>query len=164
MKKFMKYILFIAVIVGLTACQEEFEVGGTATEAMAGDWWVEMGISDGAGGFDGDSYGYYELSTYNTAADGTDEMWLTDKETFWAYKVKVAINIDDLTFSVDQGEDVIWDDNTTITNGKITPDGTTTPSGITTDGIYFEVEWASDAGTVYVGKGYRYSGFPEDDH
>lgn len=164
MKKINKYILILSVILGFTACQKDYEVGGTSTEALAGDWWVEMGISDGAGGFDGDTYGYYNLSTFNTALNQTDSMWLTDNETFWSYKVKVAVDVNNLTFAVANGTDLLYDDNTTITNGKIIPGGTTSPSGVKTDAIYFEVEWASDPGTIYVAKGYRYTGWPEDDH
>ena len=164
MKKLIKYILVIAVIIGFTACQEDFEVGGTATEALSGDWWVEMGISDGAGGFDGDSYGFSNLSMFNTAANSATEMWLTDNDSFWQYTVKINVDVNNLSFSVSEGTDTRWDDNTTITNGKITPGAATSPSGQKVDQIYFEVEWASDPGTIYVGKGYRYTGWAEDDH
>ena len=163
MKKIIKYILSIAVIVAFTACQEDLEIGGTATEAMSGDWWVQMGVSDGAGGI-ATNYGYSELSTFNTASNSTSQMWLSDHGTFWDYQVKVNINLENMTFTVTDGEDIVHDDNTTIAIGKILPGAATTPSGVAADSIYFEVEWASDPGNVYVGSGYRYTGWPEDDH
>ena len=165
MKKLFKNIMaLLALSLLLYSCQKDFDVSGTATEAMSGDWWVEMSVQDKTNGEVLANYGYYELSTFNTAANTQDSMWLTDNNSFWQYKVKVAINPDNMTFAVDQGKDLIWDDTTTITNGKIIPNAATTPSGVNVDSIYFEVEWATDPESVYIGSGYRYTGWEEDNH
>lgn len=147
----------------IASCQEEIEVGHTATGIMAGEWFVEMSETDEGGNIVA-NYGYSNLITYNTSDNNETEMWLTDDDTFWWYKVKVNINLEDLTFSVTDGVDLRFDDNTTITNGKIIPNAATPPSGVKADSIYFEVEWASDPGTIYVGSGYRRTGFLEDEH
>ncbi|MFB6341838.1 lipid-binding protein [Saccharicrinis sp. FJH62] len=163
MNKFIKYIMVLAVIVGFAACQEDYEPGGTAVQDMAGTWWVNMSVMDADGNLLG-SYGYYQLLTYNTSDNSTDSMWVTDDGNFWDYKVKVGINYSNKTFTINEGKDLIWDDNTTIENGKIMAGAATAPSGTVTDSIYFEVQWASDPGYTYIGSGYRYTGWPEDDH
>lgn len=155
-------ILLIIGFLVLTSCQKEVEPGGTVMEAMSGEWWVDFGVLE-----DGNlvaDYGYYFVSTFNTADEATDKLWISDNNNFWQFQVKANANIEAMTFSVDAGTDLVWDDNTTIRNGKILEGAATSPSGVVTDSIYFEVEWASDPGTIYRGAGYRYTGWPEDDH
>ena len=165
MNKLIKYIMALAVIVGFAACQQEdYEPGGTVVQDMAGTWWVNMTERVDSSGVINGSYGYYELLSFNTSDNSSDSMWVTDNGAFWDYKVKVGINHATKTFSIDQGKDLIWDDNTTIQNGKIMVGAATAPSGTVTDSIYFEVKWASDNVHTYIGSGYRYTGWPEDDH
>ena len=161
MKKILS-ILFLTVIV-FSSCQKDPEVGGTAVQAMSGEWWVQI---DGEGS-------YYHFSTYNTAANSSTEMWIDDLESFWLMKGKVSVNLTDLSFSGNAVENVSPDyvgtgETFTITNGKIFPMATTGPaSNAVTDSIAFDVTFSDDEvpnGTVYHMQGYRRTKYAEDDH
>ena len=55
--------------------------------------------------------------------------------------------------------------NVTITDGKVIKDGSTPPSGTTTDSIHFMVKFGNDPfNRMYRVSGYRRTGFTEDEH
>jgi hypothetical protein len=159
----MKKILFalFITIVTLSSCQKDPEVGGTAVQAMAGEWWLQI---DGEGD-------YYHFSTYNTAANSSTEMWIDDLGSFWSadgsVKGKVAVNLADLSFSGANIENA--DPEVPITfsieSGKIIQNGAIGPvSKAVTDSISFIAEFSDDPGTKYNLSGYRRTRFSEDDH
>lgn len=84
----MKKVLYFAatLLFGLTftSCEKE-EIGGTATESMAGQWYVDIDAVDDNGNpiTGGEHYfGYDEervlLLTYNTVNNVPDKMWIDD--------------------------------------------------------------------------------------
>ena len=92
-----KIFLFAALICGfaLTSCEKD-EIGGTATESMAGQWYVTIDAVDDSGnpinqGEDYFGVGKVLILTYNTASNSANQMWidtldkqldgLDDKET-----------------------------------------------------------------------------------
>ncbi len=127
-------------------------------KTLPGEWWVTYTV-DGA-----DVYGHTVLTTSNTAANTSTEMWVTDNGNFWQFQVKANANAESNTFSVVEGADIIWDDNTTITDGKVIINGGMSKAGNVTDSIYMEIEWASDPGTIYVCSGVRRTGFLDDEY
>ncbi|UKJ07686.1 lipid-binding protein [Solitalea lacus] len=170
-----KVLLVIMITMLFSSCERDNpDPGGTATENMAGEWWVQW---DGLPGV------YFHFATYNTSANSSSEMWLDDQGTFWSFngsamKGKVNINISDLTFS---GANISSDDPAfvtrprpgfpsvpitfTITEGKIIKGGTKGPvTGKQTDSIYFKAEFSDDPGTIYILSGYARTRFSEDDH
>lgn len=118
---------------------EEFKEFAPNSELL-GEYWVTYYDIDGNELADPSI-----LMVYNTS-DASDSIWIDDMENFWQFKVKAKVT--DNSFSITEGKDLVWDDNTTITKGKVT-DGN----------IYMELEWASDPGTIYVCKGKRRTGF-----
>ncbi len=158
------------------ACEKE-EVGATATVAAAGDWYVTYdGVDDAGNVLYDDVYGmgYTHLYTYNTAANIPTQMYVDDQYYFWPFKIKVNLDIDNLTFSsagtlVNEYPDYYGDYyDVTIEDGKILPGAATNPHGTAADSIVFYVKFSDD---YYLGyyydklkaSGYRYTGLASDD-
>jgi hypothetical protein len=151
-KYFLLYLILAALVVSCeTLPDPEYEY--SVVWPVSGEWWVTYKFDDGTGNID-DWYGvgYTRLLTYNTAANTTDSIWITDNYNFWQFKVKAGLNLNQKTFAVDNGTDLISDDPTTISNGRVIEreDG---------DSIYMEIVWASDPTTTYICSGRRVKGF-----
>lgn len=178
MKKLKQNItrILVAVLVATSfaSCDEvgDTDPGGTAVEAMAGDWYVQT-LVDGEVVVD-----YVLLSTYNTAANDGKQMWMEDYGKIWDFKFKAPVNIGALTFSGDNLPSSVvhdltstpnvietYDMNVTVTEGKVTKNGATTTGGHTVDGISFKAKFSDDPdGITYEIKGYKRTGFIEDEH
>tara|TARA_R110002050_G_C8574664_1_gene483006 strand:+ start:57 stop:500 length:444 start_codon:yes stop_codon:yes gene_type:complete len=146
MKNITKYMFLLLVIVGFSACQEDYKVEDAGSLELSGDWTV--------GEYSLDSellYGFYELQLYNTAT-GTDSIWI-DNIYESGYKVKSA-KLSETTFAVTGATDV---------NGKAAGlidivDGRV----INNDSIVFRVILYKADGTVkddYLEAGHRYTGW-----
>lgn len=164
-------VVFIACIT--FACDEggDPDPGGTNVENMSGDWYVQE-ATDGVGSGD-----YFLISTYNTANNKGTEMWIDDNLNYWWFKAKCPVNSTSLTFSGNDLESSVEDDDdstpnvietyditVTVTGGAIVKGGATAPSGTVVDSITFDIEFSDDPGTVYTLKGYKRTGFLEDEH
>lgn len=126
-------------------------------KTLPGEWWVTYSTG-------GVNYGHSVLTTFNTAANNSTEMWITDNENFWQFQVKVTTDVANNTFSVIKGVDLIWDDSTSVSAGKIFPNAGITKAGNVADSIYMEIEWVSDPGTKYICSGVRRTGFLDDEY
>jgi hypothetical protein len=161
----MKKILFI-VLIGFTvlsSCKKEEQVGGTAMQTMAGEWFLHLS-TDGGKTFGNN---YYHFSTYNTADNSTGTMWLDDLGTFWDIKGKVSVNLTDKSFSGADIANESYDSQFTIMDGKLLVKAAKAAgSKSVTDSLYFKVKFSDDEdpNTEYVLAGYRKTGFLEDEH
>lgn len=160
-------MMFISV--SLLSCDVGGDPDPGATEVvdLAGDWYVMLLVD----GEDIYGLGYNLISTYNTASDD-EEMWVDDHE-LWPMKVVTPVNVESLTFSGTDLENLYsYEDSegetvspvVDITNGKVLLNAATTSGGNTTDSIHMNVEFSDDPGTVYTLAGYRRTGFLEDEH
>ena len=178
MKKILYTFLLVAVAMLIASCEKN-PVGGTATEAMAGDWYVMCDACDANGnvieGFeDVFGLGYWHTFTYNTSKNISTQMYVSDgKEAdswnMWQYTVKVTANPENMTFQTEgDADNEAYECKVTITGGKIILNGATTPSGMPADSIVYFIKFSDDS---YVGvyydqlkvSGYRYTGFTNDD-
>lgn len=177
MKKIISSIFSISLLLVLfTACDEEVEIWESSTAELDGNWFVQYDHSEM--GVDPFGAGLTAIHTFNTAANNGQEIWITDEDHFWSYKVRVPANPENLTFGSD--EDLVnqvedYDINIKVQNGKIIPNAATLPSGVTVDSIYFEITFEDmlpylqslgldvTTGTMLV-SGARQSGFLEDPH
>ncbi len=171
--------VLIILLGGMTGCRKMYEMNQpkeVETEystvwPLAGEWWVTYQFDDGDGNI-GDWYGegYSALFTYNTAAEDTDKLWISDGGNFWTYTVKSDCNVEGKTFTGDSLVNTADDGGSlyklkvNITNGKVIEDGGKSTSGVICDSIYFEVEFNDDIGTIYQCSGVRRTGFLEDEH
>lgn len=167
MKKLI-YSLIMCAGVLFTSCEKD-EVGNTATEALAGDWYVTVDIVDDAGNTlaeDPFGLGHTFLFTYNTAANIPTEMYVSDQDYFWNYTVRVNSDVNNLTFSTNSDvQNEAYDCLVNIENGRVLPQAATTPSGMPADSIVLYVSFSDDEnpGTKYKVSGYRYTGFTADE-
>lgn len=163
MKKINIFLaLGVLLIIGATSCRKDPKVGGTATQSLAGEWWVKL---DGGKGEFGNSY--YSIWTYNTASNRPDSMWIDDNNTIWQVKGKVACNAGNATFgSTNAINNVYYDSQFTVTNGKILANAAHAPgSGDKTDSITFQMSFSDeDPVVVHTVTGYKRTGFSQDDH
>ncbi|MBQ9451028.1 MAG: hypothetical protein IJU34_06920 [Bacteroidales bacterium] len=174
----MKKILTIAlalVSLAFISCQKD-PIGGTATQEVSGQWYVQADGVDASGNLPADEYadvygiGNFLVLTYNTSANTENEIFVDDLGNFWDFKLKVACNLAAKTFG-NSGEvpNLNYDCNVWVRNGKIVPNGTKTPSGMPADYIEFEVGFDDDEDAAELGfdhykiHGFRYTGFVADE-
>ena len=161
--KYLSFLFFaLALSLSFVSCERVASVADESdivAKDMIGSWYVQFL-------YEGEDLlgGYVLINTYNTSTNDGTSMWIDDNENTWWFKVKCPINSSGQTFSGDtlysNVED--YEINVTITNGKITKDGITSPGGQLTDKIDFEVEFSDDPGTIYQLVGYRYTGLAGD--
>ena len=154
----MKIMLF-------NACSKE-DIPMTSTVDVAGEWMVTVDVVDGDKVYE-DPFGYGQLMwiTYNTSANNGTEIWVDDLKSFWETKVKVPCNVADRTFgSATPVQNAYYDCQVTVSDGKITPGGTVTPSGMPADKFECYVTYSDDEdGYTYYVHGYRRTGFVADE-
>jgi hypothetical protein len=169
MKKY-SIILIAAFALLLTNCKKD-EIDNTATEKMAGEWYVTADAVDGSGNvFAEDIYGLgrFHLDTYNTSSNSKDTLWIDDNKNFWPFKIKVGIDLKSMTFQASDAQNEYYDSQVTISNGKILYGAATTPSGTPGDSIVFTVTFNDDSNPAKYGyaaykvSGFRYTGFTKD--
>jgi hypothetical protein len=167
----MKKIKIVFGILGLlllaTACKRTLPSNGqTPLVKMSNGWWVSLEDTQG-----GQTYSYYFLSTYNDAAG--DSLWVDDNGgNLTGVKVKTAVNYTQLTFSVNNGDNVSYDlgkssDPTlSIFDGHIYPKAGHSTSGVVTDSINFKYISPSDFGPTdtLIVAGTARTGLIQDDH
>ena len=181
MKKLMYAIVALATLT-LASCEKD-PVGGTATEKMAGQWYVQVDGYD----TEGDSVviedfndGRFVLLTYNTASNVPNKLYINDRGKFWDFTVQVDCDLNTLTFTSNGDvQNEAYDSKVNISNGKIVLGGTTTPSGAKADYIQFDITFDDDdlaaygmpgvsygdyyGFNVYRVSGWRYTGLVNDD-
>ena len=175
-----KIIFFAAALLALAACSKE-EIGGTATESMAGDWYVtvEAVAEDGTVIDDDFNGGRVHMLTYNTAENVATKMYIDDLGTtngeFLGMKAQITCDPAAMTFA----SEGIVDNETShsgnvsdklqIMDGKILLKAGRQNNGSVADSIDFYMKYSEDAYakkykySKYHIHGVRYSGLVEND-
>lgn len=178
MKKLI-YLCMAVLCMAFASCEKD-EVGGTATQALAGEWYVTVDAVDANGNTvleDPFGMGKVLMNTYNTAANTSTEMWVNDNGNFWNFRIKVASDVNNLTFTTNgavtntalNNDGTIYDDHVTIEGGKVLPKAGLTPHGTPADSIVFYASFDDDEYPAAYGyakykiSGIRYSGLTQDD-
>lgn len=181
MKKLYFAIVALAALT-LASCEKD-PIGGTAVEAMSGQWYIQVDGYD----TEGDSVvvadfndGRSLLLTYNNNKNESNKLYINDMGKFWDFIVQVECDLNTMTFdSKGEVENESYPCNVTITNGKIVKNGTKTPSGADADYIQFDINFDDDdlaaygmpgvsygdyyGFNVYRVSGWRYTGLVNDD-
>lgn len=180
MKKIYFAIIALAALT-LASCEKD-PIGGTAVQALAGQWYVQVDGYDTVG----DSVvvpdfndGRFLLLTYNNSANDPDKLYVTDMGGFWDFTVQAACDVNTLTFgSKDTLDNESYDCKVALTNGKIVKNGIKTPNGALADYIQFDINFDDDdlanygmpgvsygqyfGFDVYRVSGWRYSGLKDN--
>lgn len=175
----MKKVLYFAALIllaGFTSCEKE-EMGGTATEATAGQWYVTVDAADENGNLvegleDLFGIGRVVMLTYNTSDNVSNEIIVDDNQEFWDFQVKCSADQQGLTFQTTttetnnlRGDEI----NVQVTGGKIIPGAGRQNNGSPADSIVFYVSFSDDTYPAAYGyknyrvSGVRYSGLVEND-
>lgn len=174
MKKILYFAALLLTMTFATSCEKE-KIGGTATEALAGDWYVTIDAADENGNVvegleDPFGKGRIHVATFNTAANTADKLYVTDFGDFWGFKVRTNSDVNALTFSTAGAvANESYDCNVTITDGKILPKAGKQNNGSAADSIVFYVSFDDDPYPAAYGyakykvSGVRYSGLEEND-
>lgn len=158
--KSVSLIMLAAVMVLACKKEKDTSAGGTATQAMAGEFWIQLKQNNKLVVPD-----FFKIVTYNTAENLPNSMWIDDQEHLWPFKVKMIVDPATKTFSAANAKSSYSNITVKINNGKILEKVTKGPvSQTVTDSIYFEAEFSDDPGEVYQLAGYRRTRWPEDDH
>jgi Lipid-binding putative hydrolase len=156
----------VALLIGLTSCENEIDPGQNSLMKMSNEWWGQIYVPNGSGGLTDIGQGYQHLLTSNTSSGTSDSLFVDDFNGLLQLKAKVACNINDLTFTTN-GVTVLeryTEGTVVIGNGRIYQDGGKSTSGVKVDSIYFEAEFDWDPGQIYVIAGHGRTGFDEDEH
>lgn len=169
-----KFLFLLILGVSFTSCDKggDPDPGSTEVVKMAGDWYVQLLDQDQNVLVD-----YGILTTYNTAQNNGDNLWIDDNSNLYGFKFKTPVNVENKTFSggnlassVEDDDpstpDVVetYDISVNLSDGKILEEAATTSGGNVSDSIYFKAEFSDDPGTIYTIAGYKRTGFLEDEH
>ncbi|TLX72649.1 hypothetical protein E9993_17585 [Labilibacter sediminis] len=176
MKNIINSIILVLVVVLQVSCDEKekyVQINSSTVEA-SGEYYVRY--DQEKLGEDPFGAGFNKIIAFNTSVDNGKEIWIADEGHFWDYKVKIPVNLDNLTFgSADTVINVVedYEIKVIVNNGKIIHNVVELPSGVKADSIYFELwfEDLQDVGggayfdedDVFTVAGYRKSGFLEDE-
>lgn len=168
------YLLMLCTGILFASCEKD-EIGGTATEPLAGEWQLTVDAVDDAGNVvlsDPFGLGVILGITYNTVDNVADKMYVSDLGNFWDYKVVVNADCDNLTFSTNgevQNEAESSNCKVKIEGGKMLPGAATTPSGMPADSLVYYISFSDDENPATYGyskykvSGYRRTGFAADE-
>lgn len=173
----------------LTSCDKE-DIGGTAVESMAGQWYVDVDAVDEDGNVIEGGEHYFDwdedrvmILTYNTSDNSRSEMYIDDiyenfnlayyygYDAYPNYSIKSKVNVDlkTLTFSSVEADNELGDYPVTIEGGKILKGAGRQNNGSPADSIVFYVRYTGDPWYPEDGydryrvSGIRYSGLVEND-
>lgn len=176
MKKIVYMAALLLAVVTLTSCSKE-EIGGTATESMAGDWYVTVDAVDENGEVVIEDFndGRFHILTYNTAANVANQLYVDDQYYFLGMRALTVSDPNAMTFATsgtvdnEQVHSTSVSDQVIVTDGKIIKNGGRQNNGSVADSISFYFEYTEDAYADTYGykkyhiHGVRYSGLEEND-
>lgn len=142
----------LAMVTLITSCDQESiaDESNIALDefGLRSTWVVDIDAN-------GDNQDHNTIRTYNTSDNGTSSMWLDDLEHGWGLKAKVNVDVNTLTFSGNDLDELYYGVTVTITDGKIIKNDATTPSGDVVDSIYFKAEFSDLPGVIWEYYGYK---------
>ena len=152
--------LFIITFL-LTACKKELpDVGGTAAQKIANEWWVTLDLDNTEDVY---GLGHFKIATYNTAGNN-DSIWIDDFANGWQVKFKAKADYSNLTFSAQDSPNEYYPINVNVPEGKVLLNAGHSKSGNIVDSIHMKIEFDDDPGTMYEMNGTARTMFIEDEY
>lgn len=159
----MKNIFLLSgfAITLLASCGKNLpDVGGTAAQNMANEWWVTL---DSVGKADYFGIGHFKIATYNTSAND-DSIWVDDLNNGWGVKFKAKADYGNLSFVADQASNIYYPITIDLMEGRVLLNAGRSRSGNVVDSIHMRLEFSDDPGTIYEMNGHARTRFAEDDY
>jgi len=160
------FLLLLVVAMAFSACETlpKQEVTYSPTFPVSGEYLVR--VTDAADGTQ--PYpAIFALRTYNTSSNTKDTVWVKLGGSSSLYKFgllgKVTCNPTAATFSVANGNNLVYSSAFTIIEGKVLLGKAKVPSKAVCDSVYVKFTTAKDPTKIYVAKGHRRTGFLEDE-
>ena len=176
MKKIVYMAASLLLCMSIFSCSKD-EIGGTATESMAGDWYVTVDAVDANGEVVIEDFneGSFHVLTYNNAENVGNKIFVDDQYNLLGMKALAICDQNTMTFATPDTVDNVTShskyvsDRVIVTDGKIIKNGGHQKNGSVADSISFFFEYTEDAyAEAYEYKKYhvhgvRYSGLVEND-
>ncbi|MBP1631480.1 MAG: hypothetical protein H6Q15_2373 [Bacteroidetes bacterium] len=161
MKRIIQFILVLCIAVtGLSSCEtysEDYDQDFSPIFPLCGEWRVD--IFDAATNVKVIRTSIY---TYDTADKSSTSMWLWVNNATFGTKCKITCDPVAKTFSGTDVTNKLYLGLNSVTGGKVTVNGSTTPSGGKSDSIDFTY-YSSISNKTYRISGYRRTAWPEDE-
>lgn len=166
-----KILIFALIfgLIGIFSCEtyDDPEMETTSTFPLNGEYWVTYSQGDSV------LVDYQELIITNTSADDGKHILITEPVILVdeyddgdEVPAKANVNMDNYTFKMDTFTFDLTDTTTqtvSIENGQFMEESYTTAAGNETDSIYMDMI-IHDSGDTIAVSGYKYTGWPDDDH
>lgn len=165
-------LCFFLVFASSCETYKDYEIEYSPVYPLSGEWWVRFTDSS----VTPSTTGWFVLSTYNTADNATDKMWIRATSTSTsaanaAYTGRICGKVNcDVAGKTFSGENVVNTYSTatsaltfTITNGSVVLDGAEVPSG-KTDKISFTITDSRKPGRTFTVEGHRRTRWDTDEH
>ena len=172
MKSIIRSLILLGVFAASFISCETYsdpKVDYTPIYPLSGEWRVRVtNLSTNAL----ISSSMYTLGTYNTEDNSSTQMWMRTTSnlpsSLGTLKAKIDCDVPSLSFSVTNGNNLNVTTNAilgtvTITEGKVTLNSVTMPSGVTSDRILFKLTSTKSPGVSYLVEGYRRTRWNEDE-
>lgn len=144
---------------GLSSCEtysDDYKKEYSPIYPICGEWTVD--ITDATT----NSVKRAVIYTYDTANKDANKVWLWINIAGYGTKCKIDCVPEAGIFSGTAAANVLLSGTNDVKDGKVVLNGATTPSGGKSDSIEFTY-FSSLANKTYTVKGYRRTGWPEDE-
>jgi hypothetical protein len=170
MKIINKITILCFFLVFATGCEtyKDYEIEYSPVYPLCGEWLVRFTDTSVTPNVPS---GLIVLSTFNTADNSTNQMWIRTTSTSSTYlgrfDGKINCNVPGKAFSGNNVQNTYYTTSTvqtfTITEGTIVTDGYDTATGGKSDKITFTMTDTRKPGKVYTISGFRRTRWPEDE-
>jgi hypothetical protein len=170
MKAFYKIAVFCFLLVAATGCEtyKDYEIEYSPVYPLCGEWLVRFTDTSVTPNV---TSGLIVMSTFNTADNSTNRMWIRTTSTSSAYTGrfdgKIDCNVEGKSFNGENVQNTYYTTSPvptfTITEGIIIIDGYDTATGGKSDKITFTMTDTRKAGKVYKVTGFRRTRWLDDE-
>ena len=130
MKKIVYMAASLLLCMSIFSCSKD-EIGGTATESMAGDWYVTVDAVDANGEVVIEDFneGSFHVLTYNNAENVGNKLFVDDQYNLLGMKALAICDQNTMTFATPDTVDNVTShskyvsDRVIVTDGKIIKNG-----------------------------------------
>jgi len=170
MKAYYKIAIFCLLLVATSGCEtyKDYEIEYSPVYPLCGEWLVRFTDTSVTPNV---TSGLIVMSTFNTADNSTNQMWIRTTSTSSSYTGrfdgKISCNVTGKSFSGENVQNTYFTTTPpptfTITEGIVVMDGYDTATGGKSDKITFTMTDTRKAGKVYRVTGFRRTRWLDDE-